>query len=196
MTQIMPGTPGDTNPTDHLYPVTEAAELLVRWSGHEYNSLAGLSKRALRAGAEAGEIPHRKVDGRLAFSDSELRLGSTLTAFVEWLEITSSDEARERLEADKAAGARRAEAWNARYPVGTSVMAYPMVRPEDPIAVEHQRRLKAGRTFGSSDPCERLTTRTRSRAWTLGHGEPVVLVEGYSGGIILEHVDPIGGDER
>ncbi|MCX5601581.1 hypothetical protein OOK29_25865 [Streptomyces phaeochromogenes] len=36
---------------------------------------------------------------------------------------------------------------------------------------------------------------TRSAAWTLGHGEPVVLVDGYSGGIALTHIDirPAGG---
>ena len=28
-------------------------------------------------------------------------------------------------------------------------------------------------------------------AWTLGHGEPVVSVEGYAGGICLDHVDVI-----
>lgn len=35
-----------------------------------------------------------------------------------------------------------------------------------------------------------LITRTRSEAWTLGHGAAVVLVDGYSGGIALAHVDP------
>lgn len=32
---------------------------------------------------------------------------------------------------------------------------------------------------------------TRSRAWTLGDGTPVVKVAGYAGGIILTHVDPL-----
>ncbi|WP_326700242.1 hypothetical protein OG909_24920 [Streptomyces sp. NBC_01754] len=40
---------------------------------------------------------------------------------------------------------------------------------------------------------EALTTVTRSRAWTLGHGAAVVSVEGYSGGIRLTHVDPAPG---
>ncbi|MFJ9771167.1 hypothetical protein ACIRVF_07980 [Kitasatospora sp. NPDC101157] len=66
-----------------------------------------------------------------------------------------------------------AEQWNDRYPIGTPVTAYPGVRPEH-RAVEL---------------CTVLTTRTRSRAWNLGHGEPVVAVEGYAGGISLEHVD-------
>lgn len=57
--------------------------------------------------------------------------------------------------------------WNALYPVGTPVVAYPGARGEDP-----------------------LTTRTSSRAWTLGGHTPVVIVENYSGGIALTHVDP------
>jgi len=65
-----------------------------------------------------------------------------------------------------------ADAWNSLYPVGTPVIAYPGVRPE----------------FGLTK-YPRLETRTRSRAWNLGHGEPVVKVDGYAGGISLEHVD-------
>jgi hypothetical protein len=71
-----------------------------------------------------------------------------------------------------------ADQFNAAHPVGTPVIAYPGVRPEDPAA----RLLATGR----------LETRTRSVAWNLGHGEPVVMVEGYAGGISLEHIDPIG----
>lgn len=67
-----------------------------------------------------------------------------------------------------------AQQWNDLYPVGTPVTAYPGVRPED----EH-----------ASWACEQLETTTRSKAWTLGHGEPVVMVEGYAGGIALTHVD-------
>jgi len=33
-----------------------------------------------------------------------------------------------------------------------------------------------------------IETRTRSRAWELGHGEPVVLVEGVTGGVCIEHL--------
>jgi hypothetical protein len=69
-----------------------------------------------------------------------------------------------------------AEEWNAAYPVGTLVTAYPGVRPE--YAAE----------IGATD-YPRLETRTRSRAWNLGHGEPVVAVEGYAGGISLKHID-------
>ncbi|MEU6237384.1 hypothetical protein, partial [Kitasatospora sp. NPDC047058] len=64
---------------------------------------------------------------------------------------------------------------NDRYPVGTPVTAYPGVRPEHPA-------------YSALDD-HRLETRTRSAAWTLGHGEPVVAVEGYAGGISLEHID-------
>ncbi|MFC9280868.1 hypothetical protein [Streptomyces collinus] len=89
-----------------------------------------------------------------------------------------------------------AEQWNARYPVGTRVMAYPSVRPEDPLAVAYQQRAAAGRLLGDrdTDPCRRLDTVTRSLAWTLGHGAPVVSVEGETGGIRLDHVDPITAD--
>ncbi|MGW0821785.1 hypothetical protein [Streptomyces sp. NPDC002845] len=66
-----------------------------------------------------------------------------------------------------------AEQFNARYPVGTPVTAYPGVRPED---------------FPTM--ARRLDTRTRSAAWELGHGEPVVKVEGCAGGIALTHIDP------
>jgi hypothetical protein len=43
-----------------------------------------------------------------------------------------------------------------------------------------------------------FTTKTRSRAWTLGHGTPVVAVEGPGGGISLTHIDVIadGGESR
>jgi hypothetical protein len=68
-----------------------------------------------------------------------------------------------------------ADQWNERNPIGTPVIAYPGVRPEDPAAA----------AFG----VHRLETVTRSRAWNLGHGTPVVMVDGYSGGICLSHVD-------
>ncbi|WP_331763598.1 hypothetical protein OH738_40780 (plasmid) [Streptomyces hirsutus] len=89
-----------------------------------------------------------------------------------------------------------AEQWNAWYPIGTRVMAYPSVRPEDPLAVAYQERAAAGRLLGGrdTDPCRRLDTVTRSVAWTLGHGAPVVLVEGETGGIVLDHVDLIPAD--
>jgi hypothetical protein len=69
-----------------------------------------------------------------------------------------------------------AEQWNRLHPVGTPVTAYPGVRPEHPA-------------FDELDS-KRLETRTRTPAWNLGHGEPVVLVDGYTGGISLEHIDP------
>jgi len=60
-----------------------------------------------------------------------------------------------------------AEQWNALYPIGTPVTAYPDARDDKP-----------------------LHTRTRTPAWTLGHGAAVVSVDGVSGGIALTHVDP------
>jgi hypothetical protein len=70
-----------------------------------------------------------------------------------------------------------ADQWNVLVPVGSRVVAYPGVRPEDPLA---------------ADVCVRLETVTRAPAWTLGRGEPVVSVEGYAGGISLAHVDVVG----
>lgn len=63
-----------------------------------------------------------------------------------------------------------ADRWNTRYPVGTPVDAYPGARWDEP-----------------------LRTRTRTPAWRLGHGDSVVSVDGYAGGIALTHIDPRGG---
>lgn len=61
-----------------------------------------------------------------------------------------------------------AAAWNAVYPVGTPVLAWPGTRDEEP-----------------------LVTRTRTPAWTLGHGAAAVSVEGRAGGIFLTHIQLI-----
>lgn len=65
----------------------------------------------------------------------------------------------------------RVDEFNARYPVGTPVLAYPGGRPED----------------FPSDP--RLLTRTRSTASILGGHTAVVWVDGHSACIALTHVD-------
>ncbi|MFJ9558378.1 hypothetical protein ACIRPH_31610 [Nocardiopsis sp. NPDC101807] len=62
-----------------------------------------------------------------------------------------------------------ADAWNAAYPVGTPVLAWPGARDEEP-----------------------LRTRTRTPAWTTAAGYPMVSVDNYTGGILLTHVDPQG----
>lgn len=58
-------------------------------------------------------------------------------------------------------------------PVGTAVLAFPGSRN--------------GRA---------LCTTTRSEPWTLPSGERVVMVEGYAGGIALNHIEvlPTSGD--
>lgn len=56
-----------------------------------------------------------------------------------------------------------AEQWNAWYPIGTRVMAYPSVRPEDPLAVAYQERAAAGRLLGDGTP-------TRAEGWTPSRG--------------------------
>jgi hypothetical protein len=85
----------------------------------------------------------------------------------------------------KKKGQQQADAWNSAHPVGTRVIAYPSVRPEfdDVLAAK-----------------TRVVTTTRTPAWILGHGTPVVSVHGYAGGITLEHVDidhdsPLGDGE-
>ncbi|MBL1115360.1 hypothetical protein JK364_23605 [Streptomyces sp. 110] len=85
------------------------------------------------------------------------------------------------------------EQWNALYPIGTPVVAYPGVRPEDPLAVAVRKRQADGRFVVGADAnlCRALTTVTRTPAWRLGYGDPVVSVEGCTGGIHLTHIDVI-----
>ncbi|MFD4475930.1 hypothetical protein ACFWPU_07425 [Streptomyces sp. NPDC058471] len=66
-----------------------------------------------------------------------------------------------------------AETFNARYPVGTPVVAYPCGRPEDL----------------PSDP--HLLTRTRSKAAVLGGHTDVVWVDGHGACIALSHIDVV-----
>ena len=68
-----------------------------------------------------------------------------------------------------------AEQFNARYPVGTLVFAYPGCRPED-------------------GPGTRLVTRTRTEAQVSASGDPVVWVEGEGAYISLTHIDPVAED--
>lgn len=70
-----------------------------------------------------------------------------------------------------------AERFNARYPIGTPVLAYPGCRPED-------------------DPSgEQLITRTRTEARRIGGHSDVVWVDGHGAWISLDHVDPVTADE-
>ncbi|MGW7053068.1 hypothetical protein [Streptomyces sp. NPDC054887] len=91
-------------------------------------------------------------------------------------EIKAAAKYEAKLKADQEEGQRQADEWNRLHPIGTPVVAYPGIRPE-------------GRFAGWD--CKRLETVTRTPAWTLGHGKPVVSVEGYPGGISLTHVDVI-----
>ncbi|WP_282084089.1 hypothetical protein [Streptomyces tendae] len=65
--------------------------------------------------------------------------------------------------------------FNASYPVGTLVFAYPGCRPEDGAGT-------------------RLVTRTRTAAQLSASGDPVVWVEGEGSYISLTHVDPVAQD--
>lgn len=64
-----------------------------------------------------------------------------------------------------------AKMWNATWPEGTEVIYHPVLPPVAGI--------------------ESVRTKTRSIAWELGHGAPVVLVEGRTGGILLSHLEII-----
>jgi len=55
------------------------------------------------------------------------------------------------------------EQWNARYPIGT------------PVRVTSVQA-------GHGQPAQTFDTVTRSECWALGHGTPVVLVKGKTGG--------------
>ncbi len=71
---------------------------------------------------------------------------------------------------------RAVDAFNERMPIGTPVLYWPGDRTGE------------GRK-----------SRTRSKAWNLGSHTPVVLVEGYPGGIAISHVvgiEPEAGDQR
>lgn len=59
-----------------------------------------------------------------------------------------------------------AEEWNAKHKIGAGVLV----------------RLDGGAL---------LHTRTRSEAWELGHGRPVVLLEGKTGGYDLARIRPL-----
>ena len=41
----------------------------------------------------------------------------------------------------------------------------------------------------TKDDGSRFETRTRSEPWALGHGQPVIKVEGITGGYMLERVE-------
>lgn len=63
--------------------------------------------------------------------------------------------------------------WNESCPPGTPVRYWPVA--------------------GKPNVCE---THTRSEAWELGHGEPVVKVVGWSGGVALSHIARLGHTGR
>lgn len=65
-----------------------------------------------------------------------------------------------------------ADEFNAKYPVGTPVRYYPLL---------DERRNPMG-----MPPVESVT---RTPAWNLGHGDPVVSIEGRTGGVDLTHIE-------
>ena len=62
--------------------------------------------------------------------------------------------------------AKQVSDWNAKYPVGTKVIRYSLIKPlRDPYPTE-----------------------TRSEAWVMGEHSAMIMVNGCSGGVILESV--------
>lgn len=59
--------------------------------------------------------------------------------------------------------------WNQAHPIGTSVIRYKLIKP-----------LREG-----------TETKTTSLAWVMGGHSVMVMVEGVSGGVVLESVKPI-----
>lgn len=64
-----------------------------------------------------------------------------------------------------------ANEWNQKYPIGTKVRYFP---------------IREGQEFKD--------TKTRSEAWELGHGALVVMIEGKSGGVSLDHLIILNDD--
>lgn len=64
--------------------------------------------------------------------------------------------------------AAQAAQWNLSHPIGTPVMRYKLIAP-----------LREG-----------TETKTRSEAWVMGGHSVMVMVEGVSGGVLLESVKP------
>jgi hypothetical protein len=62
-----------------------------------------------------------------------------------------------------------AESFNRRFPIGTPVR-YWAVLPQHP----------------SVPPKD---TKTRSAAWEVANGRPIVMIEGLSGGVALSHIE-------
>lgn len=62
------------------------------------------------------------------------------------------------------------DAWNAKHPVGTDVIRYKLINP-------------------LREPCE--PTVTRSHAWLMGGHTAMVLINGFSGGVMVESVVPL-----
>lgn len=63
----------------------------------------------------------------------------------------------------------KAVEFNGEYPIGSPFVYFPI----------------------NNDTTVFLPTRTTSQAWNLGHGQPVVKVEGKSGGVCLAHLQPV-----
>jgi ribA/ribD-fused uncharacterized protein len=62
-----------------------------------------------------------------------------------------------------------AEIWNEKHPIGTKVRYFP---------------IKGIKEYEN----EYVDSETRSEAWTLGHGAPIVKIVGIAGGVSLEHL--------
>jgi hypothetical protein len=70
--------------------------------------------------------------------------------------------------------AKQAADWNASHPIGTPVTRYKIINP---LREENE-------------------TKTRSEAWVMGGHSVMVMVEGVSGGVLLESVKPCQSNDK
>lgn len=68
-----------------------------------------------------------------------------------------------------------ADQWNSNHGIGTPVRYWPLK--------------KNGRFVVAGDSTKPVDTETRSEAWELGDGTPVVAIKGKSGGVALDHLE-------
>jgi len=63
--------------------------------------------------------------------------------------------------------------WNKKYPAGTEIYYYPIIGKKD----------------------SRIESKTRSQAWTIEGGEPVIMLDGMAGFRSLHHVEPVNPEK-
>ena len=129
-----------------------------------YNTESWLT-RQIKAALKGGVSTRRSSDELLAGDAQDVRLGQ----LVEEAKCSLNDERCKRTVSAKGKCVT-ADDWNLLRPVGTKVRYFPIMGE-----------------LGSLD------TKTKSIAWALGDGHPVVLIEGVIGGVSLRHLQVLEG---